>query len=89
MLLLLRRLPFAPLPLERLGPLRREPLVVLLRVLRLKPPRLLAEREPLVLKMRAPPPPAPLFDRRAIPSPRNENREKRTTVRESAGLRKK
>ena len=87
--MLLRRLPFAPLPLERLGPLRREPIVLLLRVLRLKPPRLLEECEPRVLKMRAPPPPAPLFDRRAIPSPRNENRENRMIVRANAGLRKK
>ena len=63
--------------------------MLLLRVLRLKPPRLLEECEPLVLTLRAPPPPAPLFELRAIPSPRNENRENRTIVRANAGLRKK
>ena len=61
----------------------------LLRALPLKPPRLLEECEPRMLPLRAPPPPAPLFDRRAIPSPRTENRENRTIVRANAGLRKK
>jgi hypothetical protein len=90
LLLLRRRLRFAPLPLDRLGPLRREPCVAVDRVLRLKPPRLLAEcelRECAVLLL--PLPVGTRLDRLEIPRPRNENREKRTIVRESAGLRKK
>lgn len=57
-------------------------------MLRLKPFRLLAaceSRECVLLPVTLAVP----FDRRAIPSPRNENREKRTMVRANAGLRKK